>query len=98
MSSALATVIIVVFLITFNMKVTLFIVIVVLLVITYMTAIIHLWGLTLHHLTSLNLIFGLGITVDYAVHIAHKYLTIEPPKHLTTREEKRNYKAQCAIS
>ena len=98
MSSALVTVILVVFLITFNMKVTVFIVIVVLLVLTYMTAIIHLWGLTLHHLTSLNLIFGLGITVDYAAHIAHKYLTVEPPKNLTTREDKRNYKAQCAIS
>ena len=48
---------------------------------------IHLWGMTLFHLSGINLIFGLGITVDFSVHIAHKYLTIDPPKHLKTREE-----------
>ena len=94
----MATVILVVFLITFNIKVTIFIVFVVLLVVVYMTAMIHLWGLTLNHMTGMNLIFGLGITVDFSVHIAHKYLTIDPPKHLKTREEKRNYKASHAIS
>ena len=98
LGSALATVILVVFLITFNMKVTVFIVFVVLLVVVYMTAMIHLWGMTLFHLSGINLIFGLGITVDFSVHIAHKYLTIDPPKHLKTREEKRNYKASNAIS
>ena len=94
----MATVILVVFLITFNIKVTIFIVFVVLLVVVYMIAMIHLWGLTLNHMTGMNLIFGLGITVDFSVHIAHKYLIIDPPKHLKTREEKRNYKASHAIS
>ena len=98
MGSALATIILVIFLITFNIRVTVFIVFVVLLVLVYMTAIIHLWGLTLSHLTGMNLIFGIGINVDFSVHIAHKYLTIVPPKHLQTREEKRNYKASNAVS
>ena len=77
---------------------TVFIFFVVLLVVVYMTAMIHLWGMTLHHMTGMNLIFGLGITVDFSVHIAHKYLTIDPPIHLKTREEQRNYKASNAIS
>ena len=71
---------------------------IILLVMVYMAAIINLTGLTLSHVSGMNLIFGLGISVDFSVHIAHKYLVIKPPKHLKTRKEKREYKAQQAVS
>ena len=67
---------------------------IVLLVIIYMAAIIHLTGLSLNHVTGMNLIFGLGISVDFSVHIAHRYLTIKPPKHLQCSQDKREYKAK----
>ena len=42
--------------------------------------------------------FALGISIDYSVHIAHKYLTTKPPKSLKTNQEKRDYKVSKAIS
>ena len=78
--SALLTVVLVVFLITFNLRMTLVIVFVVLLVVIYLTATIYFWGLKLNQISGMNIIFALGISIDYSVHIAHKYLVIEPTK------------------
>ena len=98
LATALATITLVVLFITFNVRVTLFIIIVVLLVIVYMGATIHFWGLTLNPITGMNLIFALGISIDYSVHIAHKYLVVETTKLHKTRSQKRNFKALKAIS
>ena len=95
---ALLTVTLVVLFITFDVRMTLIVVTVVLLVVVYMTAICHHWGLTLNNFFAVNLTFALGIAVDYSVHIAHKYLTIKPPVSLITNKEKREYKISKAIS
>ena len=76
LKSALATVTLVVLFITFNLKVTILIVAVVLLVILYMAATIYFWGLTLNAITGMNMIFALGISIDYSIHVAHKYLVV----------------------
>ena len=98
LSYALLTVTVVVLFITFDVRMTLFVVTVVLLVVVYMTAICHHWGLTLNNFFAVNLTFALGIAVDYSVHIAHKYLTIKPPASLKSNREKREYKISKAIS
>ena len=74
--SALTTVTLVVLFITFNLKVTIFIVAVVLLVILYIAGIIYFWDLTLNSFTGMNMIFALGISIDYSIHVAHKYLIV----------------------
>ena len=76
LKSALATVTLVVLFITFNLKVTILIVAVVLLVILYLAATIYFWGLTLNAITGMNMIFALGISIDYSIHVAHKYLVV----------------------
>ena len=78
MSTALLAVSLIVFLVTFNIKITLFILLAVILVIYFMAAIIHFWGLTLSNMAAMNMIFALGIAIDYSVHIAHKYLVVKP--------------------
>ena len=82
---ALSTVTLVVLFITFNVRVTVFIVFVVLLVVLYIAGTIHFWGLTLNNVTGMNMIFALGISIDYSVHIAHKYLLIKPTKAYITK-------------
>ena len=84
-----------VFLITFDLTVTFFIVFVVLLVIVYMAATIYFWGLTLNNVSGMNIVFALGISIDYSVHVAHKYLVLEVDDHdqLKTVQEKREIKA-----
>ena len=91
-------VILIVYLITFNVRVTIFIIFVVVLVILYITASIHFWGLTLNNITAMNLLFALGISIDYAVHVSHKYLIIRTTAAQKTNAEKRDYKARMAIS
>lgn len=83
-SFALLTVTLVVLFITFHLRVTVFVVFVILLVIVYMTAICHYWGLYFNTLFAVNLSIALGIAIDFSVHIAHKYLTVQAPDSLKT--------------
>ena len=95
---ALLTVTLVVLLITLHVRVTFFVVTVVLLVVVYMTAVCHFWGLTLNHIVAINFSIALGIAVDFSVHIAHCYLSVIPPESLKTNQEKRDYKVSKAVS
>ena len=78
LSVALLTVMLVVFFITFNVRLTILIVFLVLLVVLYIAGSMYFWGLYFNNLTGMNIIFALGISIDYSVHIAHKYLVIKP--------------------
>ena len=98
LSWAMITVILVVYFITFNMTATIFIIFVVMLVILYMAVSLYFWGLTQNSVTMVNFIFGMGISVDYSVHIAYKYLIIDSTEEQVTANEKRSYKAKKAIS
>ena len=81
---ALILVSLVVIVITFNLSVSLIIVFGVILVILYVLAIIYFWDLKLNMSSSMHVIFALGISVDYSVHIAHKYLVTKTPDRLET--------------
>ena len=87
----------VVLLITGSLSVTCLVLLAVVLVDFFLLALIYYWDLTMNNIVVVNLVIGLGLSVDYSAHIAHTYLHVEAPKDLTTRE-KRKYKARVAIS
>ena len=60
-----------------------------------MAATIYFWGLTLNNVSGMNIVFALGISIDYSVHVAHKYLVLKVDDHdqLKTVQEKREIKA-----
>ena len=94
----MAAVFLVILFITVNIKVTALVLFAVLLVDIYLIALIYYWGLTLNTIAGCNLIFALGMAVDYSSHIAHSYLLAEPPARCVTDHSKRNYKATIALS
>ena len=81
---SLCAVFVVVGFITVNLTVTLLVVFSVILVDFYLVALIHFWGLTMNSFTGVNLIFSLGLAVDYSSHIAHNFLLTQPPEHCIT--------------
>lgn len=94
---SLLAVCLVVFFITGSPPVTVLVVLAVILVDLFLLALIHYWGLTMNNIIVVNLVIGLGLSVDYSAHIAHTYLTVNAPKGMTTAES-RVYKARVAIS
>ena len=87
----------VVLFITGSFSVTCLVLLAVVLVDFFLLALIYYWDLTMNNIVVVNLVIGLGLSVDYSAHIAHTYLHVEAPKDLTTRE-KRKYKARVAVS
>ena len=87
----------VVLIITGSIPVTLLVLLAVILVDLFLFALIHYWDLTLNNIIVVNLVIGLGLSVDYSAHIAHTYLIVEPPAEFSNAQ-KRVYKAQVAVS
>ena len=52
----------------------------------------------MNNVFAVNLSLALGISIDYAVHIAHRYLVVVPPDHLISNKERRDFKVAKAIS
>ena len=98
LSFAMLAVSLIILFITANVKITMLVLLVVVLVIIYMTGVCHFWGLTMNHMFAINLSFALGLSIDYSVHIAHKYLTVLPPEKMQSDQEKREYKVSKALS
>ena len=94
----MVAVVCIVFFVTFNLAVTLLTVFAVILVDFYLVALMYYWGLTLNMFTGLNMIFALGLAVDYSSHIAHSFLMAQPPPSCVTESQKRHYKARIALS
>lgn len=95
---SLCAVICVVSFITVNLKVTAVVVFSVLLVDFYLIGLIYFWGLTMNTFTGINMIFALGLAVDYSTHIAHNFLLVKPPANCVSDRDKRAYKARKAVS
>ena len=64
----------------------------------YLVGLIYYWDLTMNTFTGVNMVFALGLAVDYSSHIAHTFLLTEPPASCVTDREKRYYKAKKAVS
>ena len=94
---SICAVFLVVLFVTGSFPVTVLVVLAVALVDVYLMALIYFWDLTLNNIIVVQLVIGLGLSVDYSAHIAHTYLIIEAPKGLT-KMETRMFKARVAIS
>jgi len=95
---SLVAVFFVILFVTGSLFVTILVGIAVLLVDYFLLALIYYWGLTFNSIVVINVVIALGLAVDYSAHIAHTYLTIEPPARCKTEQEKRAYKAKTAVS
>ena len=95
---AICAVFCVVLFITGSVQITLLVVLAVILVDLFLLGLIHFWDLTMNNIIVVNLVIGLGLSVDYSAHIAHTYLIVNPPKECKTDNEKRMFKARVAIS
>ena len=94
---SIMAVFLVVLIITGSIPVTFLVLLAVVLVDLFLFALIHYWDLTLNNIIVVNLVIGLGLSVDYSAHIAHTYLVVEPPVEFSNAQ-KRKYKAQVALS
>ena len=50
----------------------------------YLVGLIYYWDLTMNTFTGVNMVFALGLAVDYSSHIAHTFLLTEPPASCVT--------------
>ena len=74
----------VVLFVTGSVPVTLVVVFSICLVDIFLLALIHYWDLTMNNIIVVNLVIGLGLSVDYAAHIAHTYLVVVPHPAMKT--------------
>ena len=74
----------VVLFVTGSVPVTLVVVFSICLVDIFLLALIHYWDLTMNNIIVVNLVIGLGLSVDYAAHISHTYLVVVPHPAMKT--------------
>ena len=95
-------VLIVILVITSDITATLIVALCVILTDLFVAGLIFYWGLTLNPIVLLQIILGIGCSVDYSAHIAYAYLVEEIPEALThklkTKNQIRKYKAEKALS
>ena len=95
-SSTLA-VIVVVLIITSDLKATLLVTCCICLTDLFLFGLIFYWGLTLNALVLLQIVLAIGTSVDYSVHIAYAYLVESVPERMKhkydTDDKVRMYKA-----
>ena len=100
---ALLAVFCVLIFVTANLVVTFFVLFCVILVDLFLFAFLSLLGVALNSVTVVNITIAIGLAVDYSAHIAHAYLTVDPPEtsengEPMTNADKRRFKARGALS
>ena len=97
-----AAVLLVILVITSDLIATLVVAICVLMTDLFVAGLIFYWNLALNPIVMLQIILGIGCSVDYSAHIAYAYLVEEIPdemkKHIKTDSQIRKYKAEKALS
>lgn len=95
-------VLLVILVITSDLIATLVVAICVLMTDLFLAGLIFYWNLSLNPVVMLQVILGIGCSVDYSAHIAYAYLVEEVPddmrKHIKTNSQIRQYKARKALS
>lgn len=76
---ALVVVCTVIFTLTANLTVTLFVFLCVALVDYFLFSLMSFWGIALNSISVINIILAIGLAVDYSAHIGHAYLMVDPP-------------------
>ena len=77
---ALLVVMVVVFITLANLRVSLMILSCVVFTTIDALGILYMWGMTLEPFSLMAMIIGIGLSVDYSVHIAHAYIISDGPK------------------
>lgn len=70
---------IILLLVTMSFTLTLLLIGCMLLTVFFMTALIHIWGLTFNAMIVVNLMVAMGFAIEYSLHIAYTYPKLEPP-------------------
>ena len=86
-------VLVVILIITADITATLVVALCVLMTDIFIAGIIFYWNITLNPIVILQVILGIGCSVDYSAHIAYAYLIENFPKKLKSKSEIRKYKA-----
>lgn len=76
---ALIAVCVVIFTVTANLTVTLFVALCVALVDLFLFSLMAFWNVALNSISVINITLAIGLAVDYSAHIGHAYLMINPP-------------------
>jgi Niemann-Pick C1 protein len=76
---ALIAVAIVLLVFTGNITVSIFVLVCVGLTDLFLFGLCAFWNVTLNSVSIINVVIAIGLAVDYSAHIAHAYLTIDPP-------------------
>ena len=77
-----AAVLIVILIITSDLVATLVVTLCVIMTDIFVAGIIYYWNMTLNPIVLLQIILGIGCSVDYSSHIAYAYLIEDVPEHL----------------
>jgi len=86
--------------VTFSWRLTLLVIFSVLLVLVYVSAVIHYWDLTFNSIVVVNIMVAIAFAVDFSVHIVNTFLITVPPKTKAFKsvEKKRAFKTKVAFS
>ena len=99
---AFAAVLLVILVITSDITATLVVTLCVIMTDIFVAGNIYYWNMTLNPIVLLQVILGIGCSVDYSSHIAYAYLVEDVPdkmqKQIKTKSQIRTYKAEKALS
>merc|ERR1712016_269215 len=82
MAYSFTAVLVVILVITSDITATLVVALCVILTDLFVAGLIFYWGLALNPIVLLQVILGIGCSVDYSAHIAYAYLVEEIPEEL----------------
>ncbi|CAG0922226.1 unnamed protein product, partial [Notodromas monacha] len=51
----------------------------------------HVWGLTIDTVSCVAVVIGIGLSVDYAAHVAHAFLQMSPASNRPSRNDRTRY-------
>ena len=95
-------VLVVILIITSDFTATFVVAICVIMTDLFVLALIFYWNLALNPIVLLQIVLGIGCSVDYSAHIAYAYLVEEIPSSIAhkvkTKSQIRKYKAEKALS
>lgn len=74
LSLAFTAVVIITLLIVADVRATLLVALMIILVDVDILGLVHFWGLTIDSVSVINLVLAIGLALDYSVHIAHAFL------------------------
>ncbi|KAK7077774.1 Patched domain-containing protein 3 [Halocaridina rubra] len=76
MGLALIMVFVVTLILLASLPLSLMVMLSVLMTLVDVGALMHWWGLTIDTISAIDLVLAIGLSVDYAVHIAHTFMTV----------------------